>query len=171
MGKFTREELEQAFRHYWQTGAVGEDWDGFAENFTEDAVYVEHVLGTKNGREEIRAWIKPTMEDYCEIYTPYEWHVVDEANDRIIVYMRNRRDHPAGSGTIDFPGITIVHYAGDGLFDFEEDYWAVPGARRAFQTYTEACQQHDPEHKQKRTRLHWGDGPDWTQGAASWYDR
>jgi hypothetical protein len=31
------------------------------------------------------------------------------------VYMQNRRDHPSGTGTIDFPGITILGYAGDGL--------------------------------------------------------
>ena len=45
MGRFSRDELEQAFQKYWRTGAVEEDWDGFAEMFTEDATYVEHVLG------------------------------------------------------------------------------------------------------------------------------
>ena len=31
MGKFSRSELEAAFQNYWRTGAVNEDWDGFAE--------------------------------------------------------------------------------------------------------------------------------------------
>jgi hypothetical protein len=171
MGKFGREELERAFRHYWRTGAVGEDWDGFAECFIQDALYVEHVLGTRHGREEIRAWLKPVMEEYCELYTAYEWHVLDEERDRIVVCMQNRRDHPAGEGTIDFPGVTILHYAGDGLFDFEEDYWSVPGARKAMAAYRQACEASDPEHPQKRTRQNWGDGPAWTRGARSWFER
>ena len=63
MGKFDREELEQAFRTYWRTGAVGEAWDAWADLFTEDATYIERVLGPKNGRAEIRAWIKPIMAE------------------------------------------------------------------------------------------------------------
>lgn len=171
MGKFSRSELERAFQRYWQTGAVNEDWDGFADNFSEDVVYVEHVLGTMHGREAVRAWIKPIMEQYCELYTAYEWHVVDPDADRIVVYMQNRRDHPSGEGVIDFPGITVLHYAGGGRFDFEEDFWAVPSAQRAYREYAAACAKHDPEHKRKRTRLDWGNGPAWTRGAASWYER
>lgn len=171
MGRFSRDELERAFQKYWRTGAVEEDWDGFAEMFTEDATYVEHVLGSMKGREQIRAWIKPIMEEYCELYTAYEWHTVDEDAERIVVYMQNRRDHPSGSGTIDFPGITVLHYAGDGLFDLEEDFWSVPGGHESTKAYAAACEQHDPKHKEKRSRLHWGEGPEWTRGAKSWLER
>jgi hypothetical protein len=37
--------------------------------------------------------------------------------------------------------------------------------------YEEACAKFDPDHKQKRTRLNWGSGPDWTRGAASYAER
>ena len=171
MGKFSKAELEAAFQSYWRTGAVNEDWDGFANGFTQDALYVEHVLGTLRGREAIRRWIKPIMEDYCELYTAYEWHTIDEEQARAIVYMQNRRDHPSGAGTIDFPGITILVYGGDGLWKYEEDYWAVPGARRSVKAYLEACKQQDPDHKQKRTRNDWGNGPAWTHGARTWFER
>lgn len=171
MGSFAREEIESAFRHYWRTGAVGEDWDGFADCFTPDALYVEHVLGTHHGREAIRAWIKPIMERYGELYTAYDWHLVDPDGGRVVVAMQNRRDHPAGEGTIDFPGVTILHYAGDGLFDLEEDYWSLPEAQTATTAYHEACARHDPQHAQRRTRLDWGRGPDWTRGAPSWFER
>jgi hypothetical protein len=171
MGKFSREEIEQAFQKYWSTGAVGEDGDGFADVFTEDAHYMEHVLGSMNGREEIRSWIKNVMEEFGEIYTAYEWHTIDEESDQAIVYMQNRRDHPSGTGTIDFPGVTILHYAGEGLFDREEDFWAVPAGRATVEEYAKACEKHDRDHKAKRTRLDWGNGPAWTRGAKSYFDR
>jgi len=171
MGVYSREEIERAFQHYWQTGAVNEDWEGFSNCFAPDVLYVEHVLGTMKGREQIRDWIIPIMEEYCELYTAYEWHTIDEEGGRAIVYMQNRRDHPSGTGTIDFPGITILQYAGDGLWSLEEDYWAVPAANASVKEYAAACEQYDPDHKQKRTRLNWGSGPAWTQGAPSWFER
>jgi hypothetical protein len=171
MAKFSRDELERAFQQYWRTGAVAEDWDKWADLFTADADYVEHVLGNMKGREAIRAWIKPIMVEYCELYTAYEWHVVDEATGRVVVYMQNRRDHPSGKGTIDFPGITILQYAGNTRWSREEDYWAVPKAYATVEEYKQACKQFDPDHQQKRTRLDWGHGPAWTRGARSYADR
>jgi hypothetical protein len=85
--------------------------------------------------------------------------------------MQNRRDHPGGEGTIDFPGITILRYAGDGRFDYEEDLWAVPQAQRANEAYAAACRAHDPEHPARRTRRYWGVGPAWTRGGASYAER
>ena len=168
---WSRDELERAFQHYWRTGAVGEDWDAWADLFTTDATYIEHVLGNLQGREAIRAWIKPIMEEFGELYTVHEWHVVDEARGRVVVYMQNRRDHPSGQGTIDFPGITILHYAGDNQWDLEEDFWAVQKAYATVDAYGEACKQFDPDHRQKRSRCNWGNGPAWTRGGTSYYDR
>jgi hypothetical protein len=168
MPRWSRDELEEAFRTYWRTGAVGEDWDAWADLFTEDAAYREHVLGPKAGREAIRAWIKPIMAQFGEIYTAYEWHLIDEAAGRVVVYMQNRRDHPSGTGTIDFPGITILEYAGEGRWRVEEDFWSVTEAEAAGKAYAAACAQHDPAHATKRTRLDWGRGPAWTRGARAY---
>lgn len=170
MTRFMRDEVEAAFHRYWQTGAVSERWSDWADLFTEDAVYHERVLGSMRGREQIREWIIPIMEEYRELYTAYEWHMLDETG-RVVVYMQNRRDHPSGEGSIDFPGITILGYAGDGKWSYEEDYWAIGLSRSAIKAYQEACARFDPEHKEKRTRLHWGNGPDWTQGARSYFGR
>jgi len=171
MATVGREELEAAFVRYWRTGAVGEEWDAWADLFTEDAVYVEHVLGTLHGRAAIRAWIKPIMAQYGEIYTAYEWHMVDPESGRVCVYMQNRRDHPSGTGVIDFPGITILQYAGGGRFSYEEDFWAVPGAQRATEAYEAARRAHDRAHRAKQTRHDWGRGPEWTQGGRSYAAR
>jgi hypothetical protein len=166
---FDRDEVEAAFRTYWELGAVGEDWDAWCDScFTEDVTYIEHVLGNKKGREAVRAWIKPTMADYGEIYTAYVWHMV--GNDgRVVVYMQNRRDNPEpGAPPIDFPGITILQYAGNGQFSLEEDFWSLPEGTATFEQYVDACKKFDPDHRHKRTRLDWGNGPAWTRGATAY---
>jgi hypothetical protein len=166
---FPLEEVEEAFRRYWALGAVGEDWDAWCDEcFTDDVHYVEHILGNKEGREAVRAWIKPTMEDYGEIYTAYEWHMI-EPSGRVVVYMQNRRDNPEpGAAPIDFPGMTVLQYAGNGEFSLEEDFWSLTEGVRTMKEYEAALAAHDPGFKEKRTRRNWGDGPEWAQGASDY---
>jgi ketosteroid isomerase-like protein len=167
MGEYSRDELEQAFRTYWRTGAAGEDWDAWADLFTEDCVYFEHFYGTMHGRETVRAWIKPIMAKYRELYTVYEWHVVDEERGRVVFYMQNRRDRPDGRGTVDFPGISILEYAGNGRWRSETDFWAVKAREQAMKEWDEACRSTPPDAR-RHTRNDWGQGPEWTRGAGSY---
>lgn len=164
------EEVDAAFRSYWEVGAVAEDWDGWCDLFTEDARYVEHFFGEMNGRETIRAWITPIMLDqFPEIYTAYEWHLASP-DGRVVVYMQNRRDHPNGTDVIDFPGITILEYAGDGKFSLEEDFWALGEAQKTSAAYAQACAELDPGYASKRTRNNWGSGPAWTNGVSTYFE-
>jgi hypothetical protein len=168
---FKHDEVEEAFRNYWQLGAVGESWDTWCDQcFTADVTYIERVLGPKDGREAVRAWIKPTMEEYGEIYTVYEWHMIE--GDRVVVYMQNRRDNPEpGALPIDFPGMTVLEYAGSGMFSREEDFWSLIEGTRTLKQYLAQCEKFDPGHAAQRTRWTWGSGPDWTRGAASYAER
>jgi len=168
MANYDIDEVERAFRSYWEKGATGEDWDAWSDLFTDDVEYIEHILGSKHGREEVRNWIKPIMAEFGEMYTAYEWHMC-EPSGRIVVYMQNRRDHPdASQPPIDFPGMTVLQYAGDGKFSLEEDFWSLPEgtetAKRAFKLYRDI----DPTFPSKRTRRDWGNGPDWTRGAPTY---
>ena len=126
------QEIEEAFRHFWNTGMIREDWDAWADLFTEDVVYQERVLGTMNGRETIRAWIKPLMEKYGEIYGVYDWHLVDPSGNGTVVFrMENRRDNPSGEGWFDGWGLLQslkqraqaagVQYVKDEAIRFEAD--------------------------------------------------
>lgn len=166
---FDLEEVEAAFRHYWYTGMIREDWNAWADLFTEDVVYDERILGTMRGRETVRQWIVPLMEQYGEIYGIYDWHHVDPSG-RVVFRMLNRRDHPSGEGRLDFPGITVLQYAGNNQWSAEEDYWAEKLGVQQYTEYTEALKRHDPDHRNKRTRRDWGDGPEWTKGKRSFWD-
>ena len=88
-----------------------------------------------------------------------------------MLYVQNRRDHPSGRGTCDFPGVSVLEYAGGCKWKREEDYWAVKAREAAMRDYEAACQRHDPDHPKKRTRLDWGNGPGWTKGGRSWFER
>lgn len=160
MAQFSRDEVERAFIRYWQTGAVGEDWDAWANLFTEDATYIEHILGRHQGREAIRAWIKPIMARFPELYTALGWYVID--GDRVVCEAINRRDNPGPEGgAIDFPGVTVLRYAGGGLWWSEEDYWSPNEAAAATKRYQDACREFDSAHPERRSRLHWPTDPSW----------
>ena len=127
MGRWAKEELEQTFDKYQKAalkGAQTKDWNDWANCFTADATYVEHHYGRFWGRERILNWITETMNQWpaSEMTAfPVTWYSIDEDKGWIICEVMNRmRD--LGNGSIyQEPNITILHYAGEGLFSYEED--------------------------------------------------
>ena len=62
--------------------------------------------------------------------------------------MQNRRDNPEpGAPPIDFPGMTVLQYAGDGKFSLEEDFWSLPEGTETLKRYSAACKQFDPDFR------------------------
>ena len=56
MGTFDRAEIEAAFAEYRHRAEDSQDtdWAAWADLFTDDALYVEHNLGTFRGKDAIR---------------------------------------------------------------------------------------------------------------------
>ena len=127
MSKWSREELEEAWRRYQESVVdVGKtwDWSSYADHFTEDARYVEHALGNMEGRENIREWIVSTMNMFpgneMPSY-PTSWHAIDEEKGWVFCEVLNRMKDP-GDGSIHGAGvITVLEYAGDDKWSYEED--------------------------------------------------
>jgi hypothetical protein len=129
MGRFTRGELEEAFAAFQRAaataGATGE-WGAWADQFTEDATYVEHHYGRFEGREAIRAWITETMASFPGNRMPefpVDWYVVDEERGWIVCQLENRMADPGDGSVHQASNITILHYAGDGRWSYEEDVY------------------------------------------------
>ena len=83
---YPREEIDAEFAKYVERGKAN-DWSAWADQFTEDARYVEHEYGTYEGREAIREWIVATMATVSGMSFPIEWYVVD--GNRVIMYCWN----------------------------------------------------------------------------------
>jgi hypothetical protein len=129
MGRFSRAEIEEAFQKYRDTAlaaGVSGNWDSWADQFTEDATYVEHLFGQFGGREAIRKWICETMakNPNCEMkYFPIEWYIVDEDRGWISCQVWNRMVDPGDGSIHQAYNFTLLKYAGDGLWSFEEDVY------------------------------------------------
>jgi hypothetical protein len=129
MGRWSREELETAFENFQRialdAGRSG-NWDKWADMFTEDATYIEHHFGTFAGREAIRRWISTTMGAFPNNemkYFPIEWYVIDEERGWIIAQVWNRFMDPGDGSPHQAYNFTLLKYAGNGQFSWEEDVY------------------------------------------------
>lgn len=126
---FSRSDLEEAFTAYQQRGrdaAAAHDWNPWADQFTEDATYVEHLYGSFEGREAIRSWITRTMTTFPGVRMPIfpvEWHIIDEARGWIVCQIANRMEDPGDGSIHEASNLTILHYAGDDKWSYEEDVY------------------------------------------------
>ena len=121
----SREEVEEAFRNYVavsaEAGRTG-NWDAWSELFVDDAIYVEHHFGIFRGRTAIRTWIKSVMTGPARhMDFPVTHYVID--GDVLYTYILNRFLPPDGSQPFQFPVVTILCYAGEGSFCYEEDVY------------------------------------------------
>ena len=129
MGKYTREEIEKAFDHYQATalasGTSG-DWRAWADLFTEDATYVEHMFGTFGGREAIYNWIQKTMStspnDQMKFF-PIERYVIDEERGWVVCQVWNRMADPGDGSVHQEYNFTLLKYAGNDQWSYEEDVY------------------------------------------------
>jgi len=118
---WTRDEVERAWRHFVAVGDA-QDWDAWADLHTVDGVWVEHHLGTFRGREAIRETIQKTMAAAPPMEFPVAWHVIE--GSRVVFYPWQVLPDPQGGDAIyRFGCVTILEYAGDGLWSYQEDLY------------------------------------------------
>jgi ketosteroid isomerase-like protein len=130
---FSRQEIEDAFAEYRRRGEEQHDWAGWADLFTDDALYVEHYLGTFEGRDAIKTWIVDCMAQYPAMSLHIDWYVIDEASGRVAFYIWNNLPDPTGTGKrYAFPNTTLLQYAGGGKWSHEADFYNPADAKRVW---------------------------------------
>jgi ketosteroid isomerase-like protein len=121
MTQFARTEVEDAWRQFVAAGDAG-DWNAWADLHSQDGVWVEHHLGTFEGREAIREAICKVMVPVPMMEFPVEWHVIE--GDRVVYYPWQVMPDPTGGSEVyRFGCVTILKYAGDGLWSYQEDLY------------------------------------------------
>lgn len=127
--RFSRAELADAFATFENTvaqAAATKDWDAWVAHYTPEVTYVEHAMGTMHGREPVREWIRTTMSTFPGSHMtafPSLWTVIDETTSRIICELDNPMRDPGDGTIISATNISIVTYAGDGLWSRQEDIY------------------------------------------------
>jgi hypothetical protein len=127
--EFSRSELAAAFETFEKTvarAAETHDWDAWVQHYTPDVEYIEHAAGTMHGRDEVRTWIQRTMTAFPGSYMvefPALWSVIDETTGRIIMELDNPMRDPGDGSVISATNISIITYAGDGLWRRQEDIY------------------------------------------------
>ena len=118
---FDEAEVRAAYENFVAVGESG-DWSAWADLHTVDGVWVEHHLGTFHGREEIRRAIVEVMAGAPPTMTfPVEWVIFD--GPRVVYYPWQVLPHPTGGPDFRFGCVTILEYAGDGQFSYQEDLY------------------------------------------------
>ena len=140
--RFERAEIEEELKKYEERGQIAVatgDWNQWADQFSDDAIYVEHQYGILRGQQAIRDWICGVMQGQAtEMSFPIEFSMID--NDRVMIYVPNRYANPVDpAGTpYQFVAITLLHYAGDGQWCYEEDIYNAEESKRIHARYGEA---------------------------------
>jgi len=153
MGKWSREELEDAFDEYQRAAleaGVSGDWNGWADKFTEDATYIEHHYGTLGGREAIRTWITECMGTFpgnAMPHFPVEWYIIDEEKGWVVCQVWNRMADPGDGSLHQQYNFTLLKYAGHGKWSYEEDIYNPAHFATTVQTWMETKARLDAERR------------------------
>jgi len=127
--RFSQAELTAAFATFEATVAAAadsRDWDAWVSHYTPDVDYIEHAMGTMKGREQVREWIYATMTAFPGSHMtafPSLWSVIDADTGRVIIELDNPMRDPGDGTIISATNISIITYAGHGLWSRQEDIY------------------------------------------------
>ncbi len=132
----SRAEVEAAFLTT-RRAQEAHDFSAYTDCFTENAVYIEHALGTFEGRERIREWHVATMRGREDWTFPTEWYVIE--GPRVVCKWCCRLPGTRLDGTpYEFVGMSTLLYAGAGLFSLQEDVYNMDEVRAVLDAWTKA---------------------------------
>ena len=90
------------------------------EFFTDDIVFIDPAWGRNEGRAAVADFMDRSMVGLEDWTFPEQWTMVD--GDRVVSFWWNRLPGTRPDGRPwQAPGVSILHYAGDGRFSYELD--------------------------------------------------
>lgn len=124
MAPFSEQEIRDTHRRYIETRRrieAGElPWDALAAFFTDDATFIDPAWGRVEGIAAIRTFLIESMAGLDDWEFPHE--LLSVHGDRLVTRWQNRLPGKRADGTFyEAPGYSLMIYAGEGKFSFEED--------------------------------------------------
>ena len=117
------DELAAAFEEFQRLGARGRDWPAWSALFTDDATYIEHCIGRFRGGAGVLAFMQEAMPPVAPMTFSIDWSILQPPYVAFNIW--NHMPDPAGGGTrYSFSNLSLLIYAGDGRWRWEEDFYA-----------------------------------------------
>ena len=120
--QYTEDEIRAVFRRYVEVRERidrGElPWTALEEFFTEDAVFCDPAWGRVEGLANLKTFWAESMAGLEDWSFPEAWTLVE--GDRVVTMWWQRMGHRPDGGHFECPGLSVLHYAGDGKFEGEE---------------------------------------------------
>jgi hypothetical protein len=146
----SHEEIAGAFERFRAAadtaGRTG-DWRPWAECFTPDVHYIEHLYGEFRGRQQVLDWITATMGtwpfDQMQLF-PWDWYTIDAEQGWVVGQVENRFIDPGDGKIYQGANWTRLVYAGDGLFSSEEDVYNPAHFGPVVDAWLRAWDEHHP---------------------------
>ena len=115
--------LQAALDHYLEVRTrierEGTDWGELADCFTEDAVWSDCAYGRVEGRENIAEMLRTAMAG-IDFENPIDFYAIDDP--RVLIKWRQvLPGRKPDGGRWEQSAVTVLIYAGGGLFRYEED--------------------------------------------------
>ena len=150
---FPREEVEAAVLRYIKdmedvSKPGGDIVAVFDRMFTDDVLYVEHELGTVRGRQAAVEWCASLIRDnpiMADVVLRFDWYMIE--GNRVVVYHHDGFPDPRGNGAFEVDIVTILEYAGDGRWSYEEDIYNAKEFERALSSYIAAKAEVEAQRK------------------------
>ena len=95
-------------------------WIDLAAFFTDDAVYIDPAWGRIQGIDEIRAFLVDSMRGLEDWRFPMRFAAI-EGDDVVTVWTQILPGTREGGEPYRQTGVSLLRYAGDGKFSYEED--------------------------------------------------
>jgi hypothetical protein len=95
-------------------------WVDLARFFTDDAVYIDPAWGRVEGIAEISSFFVESMRGLEDWRFPIRFTAVD-GDDAVTVWDQVLPGERPDGGRYAQTGVSLLRYAGDGRFNFEED--------------------------------------------------
>ncbi|WP_159931039.1 nuclear transport factor 2 family protein [Oceanicoccus sp. KOV_DT_Chl] len=126
----SKHEIEQQARETYhrfvavrdQIDSGNKSWSELADFFTADAVYIDPAWGRQESREVIRQFFNDSMAGLTGYgwSSPERWIMVD--GHRVVSQWDQVLGKKTDGSEWIVPGLSILYYAGDGLFCYSHDY-------------------------------------------------